>query len=59
MTNLMYNGEQFSNNYITHTIYTFLIDVNDNKYISGVNTQCELKELEKQKTLSSPDILSI
>jgi hypothetical protein len=55
----MYSGEQFSNNYITHKIDTFLIDVNDNKYISGVNTQCELKELEKQKPLSSPDILSI
>ena len=31
----------------THTIDTFLIDVNDNKYISGVNTQAELKDLEK------------
>jgi UDP-N-acetylglucosamine diphosphorylase/glucosamine-1-phosphate N-acetyltransferase len=30
-----------------HTIDTFLIDVNDNKYISGVNTQAELKDLEK------------
>jgi UDP-N-acetylglucosamine diphosphorylase/glucosamine-1-phosphate N-acetyltransferase len=30
-----------------HTIDTFLIDVNDNKYISGVNTQAELKDLDK------------
>lgn len=33
----------------SHKIDTFLIDINDNKYISGVNTQDELTELEKQK----------